>query len=62
LSPFPGQDQPISLQARGYQLRADSADDGAIDAFILKYAGTATMEPGASCGSGVTATGSIPAG
>ena len=33
-----------------------------MSAFISKYARTATMEPGAPCGSGVTTTGSTPRG
>jgi len=62
MSPYPGLDRPISLQAWGYQLKLDDADDAAVDAFISKYARTATMEPGAPCGSGETTTGSAPRG
>lgn len=61
MSPYPGLDEAISLQAWGYQLKVDSADDPDIDKFITKYRQTATQEPGATCGSGVTATGAEPA-
>jgi hypothetical protein len=57
LSPFPGLDKPVSLQAWGYQLKVDNADDGRVDRFLEKYRVTASMEPGATCGNGTTATG-----
>ncbi|MGW0432204.1 DUF3105 domain-containing protein [Micromonospora sp. NPDC003197] len=56
LSPYPGQESPISLQAWGYQLRVNDVDDEAIDEFIRTYRETASMEPGATCGNGVTRT------
>ncbi|GAA3737646.1 hypothetical protein GCM10022225_20620 [Plantactinospora mayteni] len=56
LSPYPGQSAPISLQAWGYQLTVDDADDEAIDAFISAYRQTAAIEPGAPCGGGNTTT------
>ncbi|WP_051571305.1 DUF3105 domain-containing protein [Cryptosporangium arvum] len=56
MSPFPGLDQPISLQAWGYQLKLDNADDERIDAFLEKYRIEASIEPGATCGNGTTAT------
>lgn len=56
LSPYPGQAAPISLQAWGYQLTVDKADDKRIDTFIQRYRETATIEPGAPCGGGVTTT------
>ena len=56
LSPFPGLDRPISLQAWGYQLKVDDAGDERIDAFLEKYRVSASMEPGATCGNGTTAT------
>ena len=34
MSPYPGLDAPISLQAWGYQLKVDNADDPRIDDFI----------------------------
>ncbi|MEN3613866.1 DUF3105 domain-containing protein [Plantactinospora sp. ZYX-F-223] len=56
LSPYPGQSAPISLQAWGYQLTVDDADDDAIAAFISAYRQTAAIEPGAPCGGGITTT------
>jgi hypothetical protein len=51
MSPYPGQDKPVSVQAWGRQLKVDSADDERIDQFITatkrnKYL---SPEPGASC-------------
>jgi hypothetical protein len=57
MSPYPRLDRPISLQAWGYQVKVDSADDPAIDSFIDKYRVNAAPEPGATCSSGVTDTG-----
>jgi hypothetical protein len=54
MSPYPGQDKPISLQAWGYQLKVDRADDGRIDAFIDALRKNATLEPQAGCSSGIT--------
>ncbi|GIG85332.1 DUF3105 domain-containing protein [Plantactinospora endophytica] len=56
LSPYPGQSAPISLQAWGYQLTVDDADDEAIGAFIEAYRVRAAIEPGAPCGGGITTT------
>ncbi|MFY1689470.1 DUF3105 domain-containing protein [Plantactinospora sp. WMMB782] len=56
MSPYPGQSAPISLQAWGYQLTVDDADDDAIGAFISAYRVTAAIEPGAPCGGGITTT------
>jgi hypothetical protein len=58
-SPYPGLDRPISLQAWGYRLQVDSADDPAIDQFIAAYRIVAAPEPGAVCTGGTTATGSL---
>ena len=60
LSPYPGLDRPISLQAWGYQLKLDRADDKRIDAFIRALRINATQEPQATCSSGVTDTGAEP--
>jgi hypothetical protein len=51
MSPYPGLDKPISLQAWGHQLKVDSADDGRIDEFItaLRANPNTTPEVGASC-------------
>lgn len=61
LSPFEGLDKPISLQAWGYQLKVDNADDGRIDEFIKTLKVNASVEgPTALCNQGVTATGTAP--
>jgi hypothetical protein len=62
MSPYPGLDKPISLQAWGYQLKLDSASDGRIDQFIKYLRVNASMEPGTPCSSGnyTTKTGSEP--
>jgi hypothetical protein len=57
MSPYPGLDQPISLQAWGYQLKVDSADDPAIVQFIRAYRVNASLEPAADCSNGITQTG-----
>ena len=57
MSPFAGLDKPISLQAWGYQLKVDNADDGRIDEFISALRQNAPSEPGATCTGGITATG-----
>ncbi|WP_414637893.1 DUF3105 domain-containing protein [Actinophytocola sp.] len=51
LSPYPGLDQPISLQSWGHQLKLDDADDARIDQFIqaLRANAYTTPEPGARC-------------
>lgn len=53
LSPYPGLDQPISLQAWGHQLKLDDADDERIDQFIaaLRENEYTAPEPGAPCDS-----------
>jgi len=60
LSPYPGLDRPISLQAWGYQLKLDRAEDTRIDAFIKALRINATQEPQASCANGITDTGAEP--
>jgi peptidyl-prolyl cis-trans isomerase B (cyclophilin B) len=58
LSPFPGLDAPISLQAWGYQLKVDDAADGRIDEFIQALRVNASLEgPTAPCDRGVDTTG-----
>ena len=50
MSPYPGIDSPISLQAWGARLKLDDADDPRIDEFITEYRmGSGAPEPGASC-------------
>lgn len=60
MSPFEGLDSPISLQAWGYQLKVDNADDSRIDDFIKALRLNASIEPGATCARGITATGTTP--
>jgi hypothetical protein len=60
LSPVTDQSSPISLQAWGYQLVVQSADDKRIDSFIRAARINATQEPGATCAGGTTQTGTIP--
>jgi hypothetical protein len=60
MSPYPGLDAPISLQAWGFQLKVQSADDGRIDDFIHDLRLNDTQEPGAACSGGITDTGATP--
>jgi hypothetical protein len=61
MSPYEGLDKPISLQAWGYQLKVDNADDGRIDEFIKDLRVNASVEgPTISCAEGITATGTSP--
>ncbi|MDG4789646.1 DUF3105 domain-containing protein [Micromonospora sp. WMMD1102] len=60
MSPVQNLDRPISLQAWGYQLKVDSPTDGRIDDFIQALRQNATMEEGAGCSGGITATGTTP--
>ncbi len=62
MSPYPGQDKPISLQAWGYQLKVDNADDKRIDDFIKALRQNATQEAGVVCSAGnyINVTGTTP--
>jgi hypothetical protein len=61
MSPYEGLDAPISLQAWGYRLKVDNADDSRIDEFIKTMRVNASIEgPNASCAQGITATGTTP--
>ena len=60
MSPVAGLPTNISLQAWGYQLKLDSADDGRIDEFIRALRQVASIEPGIPCSGGVTQTGTTP--
>ncbi|HEV7824668.1 MAG TPA: DUF3105 domain-containing protein [Mycobacteriales bacterium] len=62
MSPYPGLDKPVSLQAWGFQLKLDSASDPRVDKFIRGYVSKSSVEPGATCGQGVTQTGTTPMG
>jgi len=60
MSPVPGLDSPISLQAWGWQLKVDDAGDDRIDTFIRALKVNASQEgPSARC-DGVTTTGDQP--
>ncbi|MEU7872289.1 DUF3105 domain-containing protein [Dactylosporangium sp. NPDC049140] len=54
MSPYEGQPGAISLQAWGYQLRVDKADDPRVDKFIRRFRETASLEPGTPCSNGTT--------
>jgi hypothetical protein len=60
MSPYPGLDKPISLQAWGYQLKLENANDGRIDEFINALRKNATQEPQAGCSGGYTDPGTVP--
>lgn len=60
MSPHPGLKSSISLQAWGFQLKVDSADDPRIDEFIVALRKDASVEPGSNCASELTATGDQP--
>lgn len=60
MSPIDNLDHNVSLQAWGYQLKLDSVDDGRIDEFISALRQNATVEAGATCSGGITATGTTP--
>lgn len=60
VSPYAGLDAKVSLQAWGYQLRVDDVNDPRIDEFISVFAKNASLEPGATCSGGNTATGTVP--
>jgi hypothetical protein len=51
LSPYEGQDSPISVQSWGDQLKVDSADDERIKQFadLMTYKADDFPEPGATC-------------
>lgn len=62
LSPFPGQEDPVSVQAWGRQLGVDSASDERVATFADEYTnGPQTPERGATCAGGTPATGEDPA-
>ena len=62
MSPYPGLNKPISLQAWGYQLKLDNADDARIDQFIQALRQNATQEAGVVCSAGnyINTTGTTP--
>jgi hypothetical protein len=62
MSPYTNLDKPISLQAWGFQLKVDNADDSRIDQFIKALRQNASLEAGTPCSSGdiITETGTTP--
>ncbi|MER7008618.1 DUF3105 domain-containing protein [Dactylosporangium sp. NPDC000555] len=62
MSPYPNLDKPISLQAWGFQLKVDNADDKRIDQFIKALRQNASLEAGNPCSNGaiITETGTTP--
>jgi hypothetical protein len=63
MSPYPNLDKPISLQAWGYQLKLDKANDPRVDRFIHALRINNSQEgAGVTCSSGnyVNTTGSTP--
>lgn len=61
MSPYPGLDAPISLQAWGYQLKLEDASDPRIREFIRTLRVNSSLEGrNASCSNGVTNTGTTP--
>jgi hypothetical protein len=61
LSPYAALDKNVSVQVWGYQLKTDDVNDSRIDQFIKDARVVASMEPGAPCSSGNTATGPVAA-
>lgn len=54
LSPYPGQESPVTATAWGVQLTLDSASDDRLPDFLRTYVqGEQTPEPGAPCTGGV---------
>ena len=60
MSPYPGLDARVSLQAWGYRLKVEHVGDQRIDDFIRILRINAGPELGATCGGGVTTTGTEP--
>lgn len=60
MSPFPGLDSPVSLQAWGYRLQVTDASSPGVAAFVRRFRVSASVEPGATCGNGRTGTGTDP--
>jgi hypothetical protein len=62
MSPFPGLDTKVSLQAWGYQLKLNDVTDPRIDDFIKNLRVNDSQETGAVCSSGnyINTTGTTP--
>ncbi len=63
MSPYAGQDSPISIQSWGHQLKVDSAGDERLKQFadFLTLNNEFTPEPGASCENPTFAASPVPA-
>jgi hypothetical protein len=54
LSPYEGLDSPIVMNAWGFQLKLDDANDPRVPVFLERYLqGEQTPEPGAACSGGI---------
>jgi hypothetical protein len=60
MSPYPGLDKPVSLQAWGHQLKLDPVTDSRIDQFIQAGRNKVGPESGAACSGGISKTGTTP--
>lgn len=60
MSPYPGLNSAISLQAWGFQLKVSNVNDGRIDKFVKAYRKNSNVEPGATCSGGIDKTGTEP--
>jgi hypothetical protein len=51
LSPYEGQDSPVSIQSWGHQLKVDAVDDPRLEQYadLMTLNNEFTPEPGASC-------------
>lgn len=60
MSPYPGLESKVSLQAWGFQLKLDNAGDERVGEFIKGFRELASVEAGASCSQGTKVTGDKP--
>lgn len=61
MSPFPGQDAAVKVQAWGRSVSAASADDSRVQDFLEQFTnGPQAPEKGATCSGGTTGTGTTP--
>ena len=58
ISPYEGQESPVTLTAWGAQLDVDDIGDERVDRFLTQYVqGDQTLEPGAVCSGAIDTTG-----
>lgn len=58
VSPYEGQESPVTLTAWGAQVEVDDIGDSRVDQFLTEYVqGDQTPEPGAVCSGAIDATG-----